>query len=175
MGQPSSPLCGSVWGEGRKRGLCHCLAFGGLPCAHSISSHFTHSPYVIGTLPAATMRSAYIVSPPGPIKWQKSGSCILSPHPHWYLQPEVRGFMFPLLEPWDVHSGLGLGIPGSQGISPYFYLPRVNVEPFILSLSPKLPLNATPPLCPISANLPHLPIWMNVAPLNLWLSDFHTA
>ena len=74
--QPSSLLNGSVLGEVSKRGLCHCLASGGFPGTHPISSHFTHSLYVTGTLPGVALvlnprvgRFAYILKPCGLFKW----------------------------------------------------------------------------------------------------------
>ena len=46
-------LC--VGWEGLERGWCYCLASGGLPRTHTISSQFTHSLYVTGTLPAVAL------------------------------------------------------------------------------------------------------------------------
>ena len=55
VGQPASLLCGSVLGEGSKRGRCCCLASGGLPATGPISSHFTHFLCVTDTLPAVAL------------------------------------------------------------------------------------------------------------------------
>ena len=53
--QPASLLCGSVCKEGLERGQYCCLALGGFPGTHPVSSHFTHFPYVTGTLPAVVL------------------------------------------------------------------------------------------------------------------------
>ena len=55
MGQPASPLCGSVWGQGLERGQCYCLASGGLPSTHPISSYFAPSLYATRALPAVAL------------------------------------------------------------------------------------------------------------------------
>ena len=75
VGQPILPLCGSVWGEGSERGLCHYLASGGLPGCHTFSSHFTHSPYVTSALLAIALvlnprvgGFVYVLRPCGPFK-----------------------------------------------------------------------------------------------------------
>ena len=76
VGQPVSPLCCPVWGEDLERGWCHCLASRGFLGICPISSHFSHSPYVTGALPAVALvlnprvgGFAYIVTPCGPFKW----------------------------------------------------------------------------------------------------------
>ena len=64
-----------MWGEDYKRGQCHCLASGGLPSTHPVSSHFTYSLYVTGALPIIALvlnpregGSAYTLSPCRPFK-----------------------------------------------------------------------------------------------------------
>ena len=55
VGQPASPLCGSVWGEGLEREqYCH-LTSGGLPGTHPVSRHFTPFPSLTGALSALAL------------------------------------------------------------------------------------------------------------------------
>ena len=172
MGQPASPLCGSVWREGLERGLCHCLASGGLPHTCSISSHFTPSLYASGALPAVALvlnpwvgEFVYILRPCRPFKhsfpkiWVPSATVT----PTGFFQSQYTQIYLP---------GAGAGIACSQGVPLNFYLPHVNVGLPLPVLPPPLPLCAT--LC-LLASLPLLPTWMNVASLNLWLSNFHTV
>ena len=42
------------------------------------------------------------------LSWETSGF-FHYPNPHWFLQPEVWDFIFPVLEPWAARCGLGLG------------------------------------------------------------------
>ena len=183
MGQPASPLCGSVWGEGSERGHCHCLSSGGLPSTRPVSSHFTYSPYVTGALPAV----ALVVNSRG-----TRSACILSPC-RLFNQGllEIRQFLLPPQPPlvfttrsyedlssWHWNPGLCALAWGWDCLLPRypcpFYPPHVNVGPPV-----PLPLLTAPdcfsPSAPISASLPLLSIWMDVVSLNPWLSDFHTA
>ena len=80
MGQSASPVCGSVWGgESMVRGQNLCLASGGLPVTHPLSSHFILFPYAIGTLPAAALGFADVLSPCRPFKQWKSSRFFCHP------------------------------------------------------------------------------------------------
>ena len=88
VGQPTSWLCGGE--EGSERGKCCCLASGGLPGTRPVSSHFTHFPDAIGTLPAVALVMnpsvggfAHVLSPSGPFKPNllKIGQFLLLPQP----------------------------------------------------------------------------------------------
>ena len=85
--------------------------FWGFPGSHPISSHFTHFPYVIGAPPAAVMvvfprvgGFAYILGSP-----EKLAISSAVPTPTDFYSQKLWGFIFPVLEPWTVWSGLGLG------------------------------------------------------------------
>ena len=63
-------------GGGLREGTVRCLASGGLPGTYPVSSHFTHSPYVTGTLPAVALvlnprvgGLVYILRLCSPFKW----------------------------------------------------------------------------------------------------------
>ena len=156
-------LCG---GEGSKKRQHHCLAFGDLLSIHPISSHFTHSLYVTGALPAVALvvnprvdRFAYVLSPCGPFKWTllKIRQFLLPPQPHWFLYPDVMGIYLPGART------LGCEVWPGAGIPPNIYLPHVSVglpvrQPLPLHTTPH---HTTPPLCAslsISVTLPFLPI-----------------
>ena len=91
--------------------------------------------------------------------------------------PELWGFIFLVLEPWAVWSGLGLG----------YLTPRISFLIFIhhawmwdhlwpfCSCHLSLSHHVSWPLCPISASQPLITVWMMVVSLSPWLSDFHTA
>ena len=155
MGRPASLLCVSVCQGGSERGQCCCLASGGLPSTHPISSHFIYFPPVTGALPAAALLVkpkvggfAYILSLCRPFKWQKSGSFFHHPGPP--LVFTARGNEDLSSRCW--RPGLcvwpGAGIALSQGIPPDFYPPHMNEAPSI-PLLPQ-PLHATLCLWPSS-------------------------
>ena len=100
-----------------------------------------------------------------------------TPTPTGFYSQKLWRFIFLVLEPRAVWSGLGLGSLASKVSLPIFYPPHVNVGLPVPPPSPP-PLYATPCLCtspPVSTSLLLLPIWMNVASLNPWLLVFHTA
>ena len=70
MGTQHQFLCSSVWREGSEREQCCCVASGGLPGTLPISSHFTHSMCVTGTLVVSPRVSGfvYVLRPCGPFK-----------------------------------------------------------------------------------------------------------
>ena len=126
---PTLPLCGSVSGEGSERGLCHCLASEGLPGTCPISSHFTHSLYMTGALPAVVLVLnprvgvfAYVLRAAVPLSgvFLKYGSLFCYPNPHWFLQPECMEIYFPGVGTmaWVIWSVAG--VTRSQGIPPHF-------------------------------------------------------
>ena len=132
-----------------ERGQCCCLASGGLPSTRPISSHFTHFPYVTGTLSAVALVQnpivvgfAYVKDPAGPLNGvSQISSCFFHcPNPHWILQPEVMRIYLPSTGTLGCAVWPGARITPFQDIPPNFYLPRVNVEPPILPL----PLCAIP-------------------------------
>ena len=138
VGQAALPLCGSVWGEELERGQCCCLASGGLPGTHHISSHFTHFPYVAVALPAVALvvnpsvgGFAYVLMPCGPFKWTllKIWHFLLPPKP--LLVFTARSYVD--LSSWHWNPGLcsvtWAGIACSQGNPPEFYPPHVSLGP----------------------------------------------
>ena len=177
--QPALLLFASVGGERLREGTVPLPSFWRFPCTHPISSHFTRSPYVIGTLPAVALMLhcrvggfEYILTHVGPLRgvsW-KSGSFFCCLNPHWFLQPEFMRIYLPgtgtlgcVLWPWAqiAHSQV---IHHTWKWDCPFHCPFLCM-PQCISLPPHLSL------C-----LHHLlPIWTNVASLNPWLLDFHTV
>ncbi|KAF6119876.1 hypothetical protein HJG60_010259 [Phyllostomus discolor] len=145
MGQPASLLCSAVWGGG--------AGFGNLPRAHPISSRFIYFSYVTGSLLAIALVMiprvggfAYVLSLCGPFKWTFLRNWPFLPltPPHWFLQLEVMRLSLSGTKSlsWAVWSGAGIAC--SQGISPHFYPPHVNMASHI-PLPQLLPLHATLP------------------------------
>ena len=120
MRQPASLFCNSTCqGWLARRQLC-CLASGCPPCTSSISSHFTKFPNVTGAPPAAALGFAYILSPCGPFKWQKSSSFFCHHNLHWFSQPEVMGVYLTGARTMGCVVWPRTGIAHSQGIPPDF-------------------------------------------------------
>ena len=108
----------SVWGECSERGLCHCLASGGLLDTCPISSHFTHC--ATGALPAVTLvlnprvgGFTYILRPCGPFKWSflKIWQFLPSPQsPLVFTARSHENLFSQCWNPWLCSLALGLGL-----------------------------------------------------------------
>ena len=180
MGQPATPLCGSV-SRRAQRGdsvaaclLEACLTLTLFPVTSPIPCMW---PAPFQLLPWWCITEwvqsefAYVLRPCRPFKpsflrlWQ----FLLLPQPALVFTARSYGTGSLGCAVWP-----GAGIACSQGIPPDFYLPHMNVGLPVPQLP--LPLCSTPHLLasvPISTTLPLLPAWVNVASLNPWLSDFH--
>ena len=161
-----------------ERGQCHCMASGGLPGTHPISSRSTHSLFATGTFLAVglvlNLRVGGFVNVlrlhgPSMQNFLKIWQFLPPLQLHWFLQPEVMGIYLPSAGTLGCAVWPGAVITHSQGVPPHFHPPHMNVGTPIL---PPPPLHATLPLL---ASLPLIPNWMSVASLNPWLSDFHTV
>ena len=122
------------------------MSSGGLSSTRPISSHFTHSLYTTGTLPAVALvaipRLSGFVSPCGPFKWTLlRNQQFLPPR----QPPTARGYEALSFQLWNPvqKSGPGARITHSQGIFPNFYPPHMEVGPSIplLLLSPLRPIH----------------------------------
>ena len=114
------------------RGQCCCLASGGLPSIHPISSHFTYTLYVTGALPAVALVSnprvggfAYVVRPCRPLKRSFLKVQQFFPQPQSLLVFTARsyGIYLPGTGTLAMQSGLGLRV-----FAPYVSLaPKVSL------------------------------------------------
>ena len=128
-----------------ERGQCHCLASGGLPGTHPISSYFTHSPYVTGT-PYVLVNPrvggfVYLLRQCGPFKQSllKIWQFLLPPQHHWFLWHKIMGIHLPHAGTLGCAVWHGAGITCSSGVPRCLYPPHLNVGPPIL-----LPLHTSP-------------------------------
>ena len=183
VGQPASPLCGSVRGEGSEKGLCCCLASGGLLGTCSIPSHFTHSSYVTGTLPAVALvlnsrvgGFVNVLSPCRPFKgsFLKIWQFLLTSQSSLVLQTEVTEIYVPGAGNLGCAVWSGAGLNCSPDIPPDFSTTRECGTSHTYSATASTSLPHTTPLR-LFSHLTLQPIWMNVASLNPWLLDFHTV
>ena len=94
-----------------------------------------------------TMWALYVEFP------ENSAVSSVAPTPTGFCSQNLWGFIFLVLEPWAVWSGLGLGSLIPKIFLPNFYLPHMNV-------GPPVPVLLLPPsLCAtlhLLASLPHL-------------------
>ena len=157
-------------GEGSEREQFHLL--GSCP----ISSHFPHFLYVTGTLLVATLvwnprvgGFTYVLGPCRSFKTDSPERLAVSsttPTPAGFCSQKLRRLYFPVLEPWAVWSGLGLGL----------LAPQVSLLVLSTTLEYGAALSAGHHCCLAAApSLPLLPVWINISSLNPWLSDFHAV
>ena len=106
-----------LFGVGSERGLCCCLASGGLPSTPPVSNHFTHFQYATGAPPAVALvlnptvgEFAYVLRPCRPFKqsFLKIWLFLLPPQYPLFFTARSDGFYLPSMKPWAVQSGLWL-------------------------------------------------------------------
>ena len=170
-----------------ERGLSYCLSSGGLLGTYPISSHFTHSSYVTGTLLAIVLvlnprvgGFVYVLDLEGLLSWVswKSSSFFHTTTPTGFYSQKLWGFILLELELWAVKSDLGLGSLTPKVSLPIF-IHHTWMWDHLCLFCPCRCLSAphcvSLPLCPVSVSLSLLPYWINVASLSPWLSDLHTV
>ena len=154
-----------------------------LPSTRPVSSHFTHSLYVTGTLqllPWWWIPKCVAFKTIQALEVKFSENLAVSsaaPAPTGFYSQKLWELIFPALESWALQSGLGLGL-----LAPKVSLLVFSHHTWIWDcLSPfchhclSTPYCTSSPLHHISMSPALLPIQMTLACLNPWWLDFHTV